>query len=70
MKANDKIQGHPEISIRLQRCCASIGAETIADLIAYDDLELLKYRNFGKRTLGETRDIRYEISKRLNEYED
>lgn len=63
MKANDKIQGNPKISIRLQRCCAAIGAETIADLISIDEMELLKYRNFGKRTLLETRVIRNEINK-------
>lgn len=63
MEAKDKIQDSNEVSIRLKLCCETIGVETFAELIAKSDKELLKYRNFGYRSLAEVRDIRVTLSK-------
>ena len=46
-----------DISIRLLNCLKAGNIETLADLISYQKHDLLKIRNFGKRSLTEVEDL-------------
>ena len=41
------------LSVRALCCCKSAGIETVADLAAYKKMDMLKFRNFGKKSLNE-----------------
>ena len=45
------------LSVRALCCCKSVGIETIADLAAYKKMDLLKFRNFGKKSITELDDF-------------
>lgn len=57
MKSSELIQGNPALSIRLQICCRALPIKTVGELKQMDIDELLKYRNFGRKTIAEIRDI-------------
>ena len=42
-----------ELSVRAYNCLKSADIETIADLVSKDEQEMLKYKNFGKKSLQE-----------------
>jgi DNA-directed RNA polymerase subunit alpha len=42
-----------ELSVRCSNCLAAAKIETIGELVAKSDNEMLKYRNFGKKSLEE-----------------
>lgn len=46
-----------ELSVRALNCLKSAELETIADLVAIHKGELLKFRNFGKKSLAELEDL-------------
>lgn len=46
-----------DTSIRLQRCCCHAELETLGDVLRMDKRELLKIRNFGRKSLTELCEI-------------
>lgn len=46
-----------DLSVRARNCLTSNGLKTIADLVGYDKQLLMKFRNFGKKTLEELTDF-------------
>ncbi len=42
-----------ELSVRSQNCLRAAGIKTIGDLVGKDEAEMLKYRNFGRKSLTE-----------------
>ena len=42
-----------ELSVRSSNCLKSAGIKTIAQLVQKSESDMLKYRNFGKKSLGE-----------------
>lgn len=46
-----------ELSVRSHNCLRAASIKTIADLVRRDELELLKFRNFGRKSLAELAEI-------------
>ncbi len=46
-----------DLSVRALNCLACANIKTIGDLVQYNKTDLLKFRNFGKKTLGELDDF-------------
>ncbi len=46
-----------ELSVRSSNCLREARIKTIGDLVKRSELEMLKYRNFGKKSLGEMNKI-------------
>lgn len=42
-----------ELSVRASNCLKAANITTIGDLVAYDEAEMLKFHNFGKKSLDE-----------------
>jgi DNA-directed RNA polymerase subunit alpha len=50
-----------ELSVRSHNCLRSANIKTIADLVRKDEGELLKFRNFGRKSLAELSAIVEEL---------
>lgn len=46
-----------ELSVRSHNCLRAANIKTIADLVAREEAEMLKFRNFGRKSLAELMDI-------------
>jgi DNA-directed RNA polymerase subunit alpha len=46
-----------ELSVRSHNCLRAADIKTIADLVSKDEAELLKFRNFGRKSLAELSEI-------------
>jgi DNA-directed RNA polymerase subunit alpha len=46
-----------ELSVRSHNCLRSAGIKTIAELVQRDESELLKFRNFGRKSLAELAEV-------------
>ncbi|MDP8246920.1 MAG: DNA-directed RNA polymerase subunit alpha [Candidatus Tritonobacter lacicola] len=46
-----------ELSVRSANCITSANIKTIGDLVSKNEAEMLKYRNFGKKSLNEIKEI-------------
>jgi len=46
-----------ELSVRSHNCLKNANIKTISDLVRLDETELLKFRNFGRKSLQEIQDI-------------
>ena len=46
-----------ELSVRSHNCLRAANIKTIADLVRRDEAELLKFRNFGRKSLAELSEI-------------
>lgn len=46
-----------DLSVRALNCLKAADVETLGDLVAYDKNDLLKFRNFGKKSLAELEDL-------------
>jgi DNA-directed RNA polymerase subunit alpha len=46
-----------ELSVRSHNCLKAANIKTIADLVRRDEPELLKFRNFGRKSLAELTEI-------------
>jgi len=46
-----------DLSVRSQNCLKEAGINTIGDLVQYQESDLLKFRNFGKKSLIELNDL-------------
>ena len=50
-----------DLSVRALNCLKSAEAETLGDLVRYNKTDLLKFRNFGKKSLTELDDLLSEL---------
>ena len=46
-----------DLSVRALNCLKAADVETLGDLVSYDNSDLLKFRNFGKKSLTELEDL-------------
>ena len=46
-----------DLSVRALNCLKAADVETLGELVAYNRNDLLKFRNFGKKSLAELRPI-------------
>jgi DNA-directed RNA polymerase subunit alpha len=46
-----------ELSVRSHNCLRAAGIKTIAELVHRDEAELLKFRNFGRKSLAELAEV-------------
>lgn len=46
-----------ELSVRAQNCLRAANIKTIADLVRYREQELLRFRNFGRKSLAEVAEV-------------
>lgn len=46
-----------DLSVRALNCLKAADIRTLADLVKYDVAEMLKFRNFGKKSLAEIQDL-------------
>jgi DNA-directed RNA polymerase subunit alpha len=51
-----------ELSVRSSNCLKEARIKTLGDLVKKSEMEMLKYRNFGKKSLGEINKILQEMS--------
>jgi DNA-directed RNA polymerase subunit alpha len=57
-----------ELSVRSSNCLREAKIKTIGDLVKKPETEMLKYRNFGKKSLSEINKILSEMGLRLGMY--
>jgi len=57
-----------ELTVRSSNCLAAAKIETIGELVAKTDQEMLKYRNFGKKSLDEITNLltKYDLQLGMN----
>jgi DNA-directed RNA polymerase subunit alpha len=46
-----------DLSVRALNCLKAADVETLGDLVSYEKNDLLKFRNFGKKSLNELEDL-------------
>ena len=46
-----------ELSVRALNCLKAAEVDTVADLVSYTKADLMKFRNFGKKSLTELEDL-------------
>ena len=46
-----------DLSVRALNCLKAADVETLADLVSYNKMDLLKFRNFGKKSLAELEEL-------------
>jgi DNA-directed RNA polymerase subunit alpha len=51
-----------DLSVRALNCLKAADVETLGDLVAYNKNDLLKFRNFGKKSLTELEDLLKNMS--------
>jgi DNA-directed RNA polymerase subunit alpha len=51
-----------ELSVRSTNCLAGANIDTIAELVIMPESEMLKFRNFGKKSLNETKEKLEELN--------
>lgn len=51
-----------ELSVRSSNCLRAANIQTLADLVARSESEMLKYRNFGRKSLNELNSILDELN--------
>jgi DNA-directed RNA polymerase subunit alpha len=64
-----------KLSVRAQNCLRSANIKTLADLVKHQEVEMLQFRNFGRKSLAELGEILHEnglsfgmdVNKYLNE---
>jgi DNA-directed RNA polymerase subunit alpha len=49
-----------KLSVRAQNCLRSANIKTLADLVRHQEVEMLQFRNFGRKSLAELGDILHE----------
>ncbi len=50
-----------ELSVRAANCLKNANIKTIADLVQKTEVEMLKTKNFGKKSLNEIKEILAEM---------
>jgi len=46
-----------DLSVRAYNCLKAADIKSLADLVSYDIADLLKFRNFGKKSLSELEEL-------------
>jgi DNA-directed RNA polymerase subunit alpha len=46
-----------DLSVRALNCLKAAEVETLGDLVSYNKMDLLKFRNFGKKSLAELEEL-------------
>ena len=46
-----------DLSVRALNCLKAADIRSLADLVSYDVADMLKFRNFGKKSLTEIQDL-------------
>ncbi len=67
-----------ELSVRSYNCLQTAGIKTLADLVKYEENAMLKFRNFGRKSLAELNDkltelglhFKMDVSKYLDDVEE
>jgi DNA-directed RNA polymerase subunit alpha len=54
-----------ELSVRSANALKAAGITTVRELVAHTDLDMLKYRNFGRKSLGELKQVLSEMGLRF-----
>jgi DNA-directed RNA polymerase subunit alpha len=54
-----------ELSVRSASALKAAGITTVRELVAHTDLDMLKYRNFGRKSLGELKQVLSEMGLRF-----
>jgi DNA-directed RNA polymerase subunit alpha len=54
-----------ELSVRASNCLKAAGIEKISDLVQKTEQEMLKYRNFGRKSLADIRNVLEKMGLRL-----
>jgi DNA-directed RNA polymerase subunit alpha len=49
-----------KLSVRAQNCLRSANIKTLADLVRHQEVEMLQFRNFGRKSLAELGEILHE----------
>ena len=49
-----------ELSVRAHNCLKAASIKTLADLVSLQESDLLKFRNFGRKSLSELTDVVYQ----------
>ena len=49
-----------ELSVRAHNCLKAASIKTLSDLVALQETDLLKFRNFGRKSLAELTDVVYQ----------
>ncbi|MBI5154484.1 DNA-directed RNA polymerase subunit alpha [Candidatus Poribacteria bacterium] len=62
----DKSIEELELSVRSYNCLEAAGIKTIRDLVQKSEAEMLKYRNFGRKSLSEIKNILKEYNLGFN----
>jgi len=62
----DKSIEELELSVRSYNCLEAAGIKTIRDLVQKSESDMLKYRNFGRKSLNEIKTILKEMGLRFN----
>jgi len=62
----DKSIEELELSVRSYNCLEAAGIKTIRDLVQKTESEMLKYRNFGRKSLSEIKSILKEMGLQFN----
>ena len=62
----DKSIEELELSVRSYNCLEAAGIKTMRDLVQKTEQEMLKYRNFGRKSLSEIKNILGEMGLRFN----
>ena len=60
-KLLDKSVEELELSVRSSNCLRAANMNTLADLVTKSESEMLKYRNFGRKSLKEIQDVLSEM---------
>ena len=51
-----------ELSVRSSNCLKAAGIKQIRDLVTRSESEMLKYRNFGRKSLSELNDVLHNMN--------
>ena len=51
-----------DLSVRALNCLKAAEVDTLGDLVKYNKNDLLKFRNFGKKSLTELEDLLSQMS--------
>lgn len=62
----DKSIEELELSVRSYNCLEAAGIKTIRDLVQKSESEMLKYRNFGRKSLNEIKSILKDMGLKFN----
>lgn len=57
----DKPIDELELSVRSRAVLMAVGITTVRELVSHTEAEMLKYRNFGRKSLRELQDVLAEM---------